>query len=563
MTTARPFAVRAVVLAALATGVAAQSSSREGATTPWIPDQGDGTFINPVLHADYSDPDVIRVGEDYYMTASSFTCAPGLPILHSRDMVNWRIAGHALRRQVPEDVFSKPQHGKGCWAPALRYRDGLFRIYYPDPDFGIYLVTARDPRGPWSAPVLVKAGKGLIDPCPLWDDDGRVWLVHAWARSRAGFANRLTLVELNADGTKPLDEGRTIVDGDAIGVTTLEGPKFYKRNGEYWIFAPAGGVRNGYQMAFRSAKVDGPYAHRVVLEQGSTDINGPHQGAWVETPKGEHWFFHFQDMDAYGRVVHLQPLAWRADGWPVMGEDEDGDGRGTPLRRVRLPLPRGRDAERFGPATSDEFAASSLGLQWQWQANPREEFSSLIDRPGVLRLRSLPMGSANLWTAPHVVLQKFPAKSFEVMTSLEFTPRSKGESAGLIVFGLDYAWIGLERTADGTNALVARVAKDAKDGRPEIETARRTFPPDRVVLRLVVGLDGTCRFAWSRDGVSFEAFGDPFKSRQGQWVGARFGLFASSADAPAPATPDVPRGHADWDYVRVTGTRPAGDRLER
>ena len=169
---------------------------------PWLPDLGDGQYRNPVLHADYSDPDVVRVGADYYMVASSFHCAPGIPILHSRDLVNWRIVGHALRRQVPEEVFAVPQHGKGCWAPALRFHDGKFWIYYPDPDFGIYLTTAADPAGEWSPPVLVKAGRGLIDPCPLWDDDGPVYLVHAWAKSRAGFNNVLTLVRLSADGRR-------------------------------------------------------------------------------------------------------------------------------------------------------------------------------------------------------------------------------------------------------------------------------------------------------------------------------------------------------------------------
>ena len=141
------------------------------------------------------------------MVASSFNAVPGLPILHSKDLVSWRLIGHALPRLVPEDLFSTPQHGKGPWAPAIRHHDGRFWIYYPEPDLGIYVVTAKDPAGPWSQPVLVKGGKGLIDPCPLWDDDGQVYLVHAWARSRAGFANVLTLNRLSADGLKTLDEG--------------------------------------------------------------------------------------------------------------------------------------------------------------------------------------------------------------------------------------------------------------------------------------------------------------------------------------------------------------------
>jgi beta-xylosidase len=325
--------VRLLIFAGTAGWVAAAT-----AQAPWIPDRGDGTYVNPVLYADYSDPDVVRVGPDYYMTASSFNAVPGLPILHSRDMVNWRLIGHALPRLAPEDLFATPQHGKGPWAPALRHHDGRFWIYFPEPDLGIFVVTAANPAGPWTAPALVKGGRGLIDPCPLWDDDGQVYLVHAWARSRAGFANVLTLNRMSADGMHTIDEGTIVIDGDKIpGYKTLEGPKFHKRNGEYWIFAPAGGVKAGWQSAFRSKTVAGPYESRIVLDQGSTDINGPHQGAWVDTPAGEDWFFHFQDLDAYGRVVHLQPMRWRDDGWPVMGVDADGDGKGEPVRTWRKP----------------------------------------------------------------------------------------------------------------------------------------------------------------------------------------------------------------------------------
>ena len=313
-----PCVASVAALAVLVSTGSAQAPSQPA----WVPNRGDSTYTNPVLYADYSDPDVIRVGGDYYMTASSFNAVPGLPVLHSRDMVNWRLIGHALPRLSPEDLFATPQHGKGPWAPALRHHDGRFWIYYPEPDLGIFVVTATNPAGPWSTPVLVRGGKGLIDPCPLWDGNGRVYMVHAWARSRAGFANVLTLNRLSADGLYAEDEGTVIIDGDKIpGYRTLEGPKFYKRKGEYWFFAPAGGVKSGWQSVFRSKAVDGPYESRIVFEQGSTDINGPHQGAWVDTPAGEDWFFHFQDLDAYGRVVHLQPMKWRKDGWPVSGHD--------------------------------------------------------------------------------------------------------------------------------------------------------------------------------------------------------------------------------------------------
>ncbi|MFM2294769.1 MAG: hypothetical protein RLZZ350_1182, partial [Verrucomicrobiota bacterium] len=280
----------------------------------WSPDNGDGTFSNPVLFADYSDPDAIRVGDDFWLTASSFNCTPGLPILHSRDLVNWQLVNHALPK-LPHPRFADVQHGQGVWAPALRFHAGKFRIFFPMPDEGIYVTTATDPAGAWSEPHLLQAGKGLIDPCPFWDDDGQAYLIYAWANSRSGKHSILTLARMSPDGQKLLDDGVTVFDGRA-NFPTIEGPKFYKRHGYYFIFAPAGGVATGWQTVLRSKNIFGPYETKIVLDQGATKINGPHQGAWVNTPRGEDWFLHFQDRGAYGRVVHLQPLAWTND-WPV------------------------------------------------------------------------------------------------------------------------------------------------------------------------------------------------------------------------------------------------------
>ena len=512
---------------------------------PWIPDRGDGTYTNPVLYADYSDPDAVRVGDTFYMTASSFNAVPGLPILKSRDLVNWRLIGHALQALPPADVFETPQHGKGPWAPAIRHHAGRFWIYFPEPDLGIYAVTATNPAGPWSEPALVKAGKGLIDPCPLWDEDGRVYLVHAWARSRAGFANVLTLNQLSADGLHAIDEGTVIVDGERLpGYRTLEGPKIYKRNDEYWIFAPAGGVKTGWQSVFRSKSIDGPYEARIVLEQGSTDINGPHQGAWVDTPEGDHWFLHFQDLEAYGRVVHLQPMTWRADGWPVMGVDGDGDGKGEPVRTWKKPRPA-VSAAIEAPPTSDEFDGPGLGLQWQWQANPRREWMSLSASPGSLRLFAQAAPAAeSIWMAPNLLLQKFPAPAFTATAALDHSHAAPGESAGLVVFGQDYAWIGLKK-GEARSHLVLAVSNDARTGAAEREVASLTGRGPRVYLRVTVSAGGRCRFSTSDDNVRFIPIGEEFTAKPGVWVGAKVGLFAIAAPGSAIA------GFADWAWFRV------------
>ncbi|MBN1925988.1 MAG: glycoside hydrolase 43 family protein, partial [Prolixibacteraceae bacterium] len=300
----------------------------------WLTDNGDGTYTNPILQADYSDPDVIRVGDDFYMTASSFNSSPGLPILHSKDLINWQIVNHALP-VLPNEVYDFPQPGRGVWAPCIRYHNNEFYIFWGDPDFGIYRVKANDPRGKWEKPVLVKEGKGMIDPSPLWDDDGNAYLITAWAGSRAGVNSILTIWQMSPDATELLDNGRNIYSGHDLN-HTVEGPKFYKINGYYYIFAPAGGVEFGWQLVLRSRNVYGPYEEKTVLAQVDTDINGPHQGGYVETQSGEPWFLHFQDNRVYGRILHLNPVNW-VYGWPVMGYDNDGDGCGEPVRIHKNP----------------------------------------------------------------------------------------------------------------------------------------------------------------------------------------------------------------------------------
>jgi beta-xylosidase len=447
---------------------------------------------------------------------------------------------------VPTDHFSVPRPGQGVWAPSLRHHAGKFWIYYPDPDFGLYLITADDPAGRWSEPLLLKAGKGLIDPCPLWDDDGRVYLVHGWAKSRAGISNQLTLLRLSTDGQRVEEDLGIVVDGAKVpvpGFRTLEGPKFYKREGWYYIFAPAGGVAEGWQSVFRARDIRGPYDHRIVLAQGSTPINGPHQGALLDTPDGDGWFLHFQDKAAYGRVVHLQPVAWR-DGWPVVGLDPDGDGTGEPT--TLHPKPALPPAPTIVPATSDDFAAPVLGLQWQWQANPNSAWYSLVARPGWLRLFAQPEPQpANLYHSPALLLQKFPALAFRVTTRIDFKPQTVGESAGLVVFGYAYSWIGL-RSRDNGTSLVWASRPEAAKGAPQEEHLLIERLEGPVWVSVLVHPGGVCRFAFSTDGTTFTDTGREFTATVGHWVGAKVGLFAC-----APADTAL-RGHADFNGFQVS-----------
>jgi beta-xylosidase len=509
----------------------------------WVADNGDGTYKNPILHADYSDPDAVRVGDDFYLTASSFNAAPGLPILHSKDLVNWKLINYVFTRQQPDDVFSKAQHGNGVWAPSIRFHSGEFYIFYPDPDFGIYMTKTKDPAGKWSEPVLIKAGKGLIDPCPLWDTDGQAYLVSAYAGSRAGIKSVVIVNKMNADATKVIDDGVMVFDGHEAH-PTVEGPKFYKRNGYYYIFAPAGGVPTGWQLILRSKNIYGPYEEKIALAQGKSPINGPHQGAWVDTATGEDWFLHFQDKGAYGRIVHLQPMKWVND-FPVIGVDTDGDGTGEPVLKYKKPNV-GKTYPVETPADSDEFSNSKLGLQWQWHANPQEIWAHPFPAKGVLRMSSvqLPENYKNLWDVPNLLLQKFPAEEFTATAKVTLTPRFDGEKFGLLVMGLDYSYIGV--TNDKGKLYVAQsTAKDADKGTAESPNVPFALNEKTFYLRVKVAKEAMCSFSYSTDNKSYTNVGVPFKAREGKWIGAKVGFFYTRPGKFNDA------GAADIDWFRV------------
>ncbi len=521
----------------------------------WNPDNGDGTYTNPVINADYSDPDAIAVGEDFYLTASSFNCIPGLPILHSRDLVNWQIIGHALQELRPREVFDSPQHGKGVWAPSIRHHGGEFYIYWGDPDYGVFMVKAKNPAGPWSEPVCVIEGKGMIDTCPLWDDDGRCYLVNGWAGSRSGFNSVLSVRELSADGTHAISQPRIVFDGGQVNHTT-EGPKFYKRDGWYWIMCPAGGVKQGWQLAMRSRSPYGPYESKVVMAQGNTKVNGPHQGAWVHTEQGEDWFLHFNDRQAYGRVVFLQPVEWR-NNWPVMGVDADGDYCGEPVMRYRKPKTAAK-CTNMNPEESDEFDKGLLGLQWQWHAN----YNQLYGMPtadGTMRLytNDLSSGFRSLWEAPNLLLQKTPAENFTATTKLRFSAKESGQYGGIIMMGRAYSALVVRRTG-GSFVLQQLSCNDADTNGMETATDLATLKPTEadtipyspalhidIYMRLKL-IEGNCRFAYSLDGKRFKDTGNEFTMREGKWIGAKMGFVAECKDRKSN------RGWIDADWFRVT-----------
>ena len=521
----------------------------------WSPDNGDGTYTNPVINADYSDPDVCvgASGEDYYMTASSFQCVPGLPILHSKDLVNWEVINYALTNLYEGDEallkhFSTPQHGAGVWAPSIRFHDGWYYIYWGDPDFGVYMVKTQDPAGKWTAPLCVIKGQGYIDTTPLWDEDGRCYMVNGWANSRSKFASVLTVREISADGTKPIGQPVIVFDGNGNENRTCEGPKFYKRDGWYWIMCPAGGVPTGFQLAMRSKSPYGPYEHKNVLAQGKTNINGPHQGGWVHTKYGEDWFLHFQDKEAYGRVVHLNPVDW-STGWPIMGK------KGEPVTTYKKP--KSSSTLVVNPAESDEFNSNTLGLQWQWHANYDEKFG-MPTAFGTYRIYNYKLSDnfVNFWEVPNLLLQKTPADKFTATTKLRFTSKADGQMGGLIMMGLEYSALAVRRVGKEFQ-LLQITCKGADKGNTQTEQLIATLKPtaeDKIDYKPGIHMDiymrlsvdnSKLKFAYSLDGKKFKECGTEFQMREGKWIGAKFGYVSVDPN------PKSDRGCLDADWIKI------------
>ena len=484
--------------------IAALSLSMSGKSASWG-DIGDGRYVNPVLNADYSDPDVIRVGDKYYMVCSDFHFI-GMPVLESSDMVNWEIISQVYDRFDYPGWKEFKRYSGGSWAPAIRQHEGLFYVYFCTPDEGLFMATAEDPHGPWSELHLVKEVKKWEDPCPFWDEDGNAYLV----RSQYG-AGPIILHKMSPDGRKLLDEGTVIYEGEVA-----EGPKMHRFDGRYYISIPEGGVRGGWQTVLRSDSIYGPYERRVVLETGVTDINGPHQGSIVDTPDGKWWFFHFQEVPALGRVVHLQPMEW-AEGWPGIGVDIDGNGVGEPVREWSMPI-EGHQVTK--PQSSDSFDNGKLGLQWQANHFWIPENISFDTRKGWFSVKAAAADS--LKNAPNTITQKITGYKGKATVLIDFSDLSEGQSAGLACMAKVYRGLGVSRSG-GSNVLFF------EEGGHRREICR--IPGNTVFLRADLDVtDNRHTLSYSLDGKDYIAAGEPFDMIWGNWKGPRIGLFSYTTD---------------------------------
>ena len=540
------------------------------------------TYTNPIILCDYSDPDVIRVGDTFYMTASSFNFMPGLPILTSTDLVNWTLVNYAVKR-IPLTVYDTPQNAKGIWAPSIRYHDGMFYIFVATPDEGIMETHTTDPLGEWSELHFIWQGKGFEDPCPLWDDDGRVWLVHGYVKSRIGFNSKLGLLELDPKTMDAISEDKIIFDGTKTQ-PTIEGPKFYKRNGWYYIFAPAGGVTKGWQTELRSKKIDGDYEEKIMLVQGKSPTNGPHQGGWVQTAGGEDWFVHFQERGVFGRIVHLQPAVWKDD-WLLLGTSvKTGKIPGEAVTEYAMPdVISRREYEQMGTDTNGEnrtFSGPSLpgapivpgknatrlspyiDMQWQWSANVDDAFAD-FNADGSIALHVLDTRAKKndklpfLWDSANVLTQKIQHEYFDVVATVDASNVPVGARTGIVFLGKTYASVAVEHNADGFALVyfeadgdgdVVRsefvkdrlllTAEDARAVQFKLHFEKKDERTGIVTFSAETSANGSAQVKWTPSAA-------PFVAEKAHWVGGRFGIYAVGKDG----------GKAVYSSIVITSSR--------
>lgn len=588
-----------LLLTASLSSMAQDNADTRPILTTWG-DQGNGTYVNPILNADYSDPDAIRVGDKYYMVASDFHFM-GMQVLESDDLVNWTLIAQLYDRLDFPKWETNERYAGGSWAPAIRYHDGKFWVFFCTPHEGLFMTQATDPRGPWTPLHLVEKVEKWEDPCPFWDEDGQAYL----GRSKHG-AGPIIIHRMTPDGKRLLDEGRTVYTGPVA-----EGTKIHKRDGYYYLSIPEGGVESGWQTVLRSRNIYGPYEKKVVLEQGITPVNGPHQGAMVDTPEGEWWFLHFQQFNPIGRVVHLQPMHWR-DGWPVIGVDQNMNGIGEPVPSWRMPgwtlaksetldTDNSRDSRLSGvsgfsrlarnsktsilssssgdssssssssdsssssitspspknlPATSDEFNSPDLGLQWQFNHNPVDEAWSLTEHKGHLTLHALP--SESFKKARNTLTQKSMGYTGQFTIKLDASALKDGDHAGLACMGKVNHQVGVKKVDGKLHLYVGEDEATASDkfrsgatnNSPQKEDGRTdknslTVTKKTIYLRLHLdGLRNVYSFSYSYVDTdkAFTPIGEPFAMRFGHWKGVRPALFCYTTEGEG--------GKANFDWVK-------------
>tara|TARA_R110002049_G_scaffold185580_3_gene353789 strand:- start:9257 stop:10957 length:1701 start_codon:yes stop_codon:yes gene_type:complete len=518
-------------------------------------DQGDGTYANPVLNGDFADSDVEKFGDTWYLITSTNHYAPGMTIMQSRDLVNWKYTAHAIPSLSWQPNYHWDQmngYRFGCWAGDLVYRDGEWLCYQIDFQSGLYMTKAKQITGPWSEPVCLLERKHWTDPAVYFDEAKKeAWLVCNWGKGsppRRDQPHEIKLFKLSWDGTRLLDEGTTIFSGTAV-----EAAKIRRFNDQWYImmieWQGEGKQRDRKQLCLRSTtdSIYGPYESRVVMERASDDHRSACQGSLIESPDGRWWFMHQLVQNGepvfHGRPQCLQPVQWK-DGWPIIGVDSDGDGIGEPIWSHEKPMPSDA-ADQL--QMSDEFDSDVLGLQWNWNHNPRTERFSFTQRPGFLRLIASKPSKVDrdklkgaFWGAPNTLSQRqLGVGKTQAETKLDLSGMKIGTVAGLTHHSGKYALFGVRMDPSGEKRLFFN-----DNGKQQPITAIKT---DTLYLRS--NTDGDqATFSWSNDGEQWNQIEPTYQLNFGNWRGNRPGIFCWNG-----RTDDINEsGYVDFDWFHYT-----------
>lgn len=521
----------------------------------WTADNGNGTYSNPLFYEEFEDPDVIRVGEDYYLAGTTMHMNPGLVVMHSKDLVNWELAGYCIDRLDLGPAFRLEGghiYGQGIWAPCIRHHEGTFYVFSNVNGVGTQVFRSKSPRGPWARNQL----PGMHDLSVLFDDDGKIYAVYG--------AGRCTIVELNKDLTEIIPNSQRPMNARGLG----EGHHLYKIRGKYFDVSAIPGAHTD-QVVARADSIDGPWqVERMVQgeclgvptqnglrtdQRGETrtftitasDPNAGggltlHQGGIVDTPSGEWWSIIMQDHGSIGRMVALVPVTWD-NAFPVIGLP--GNLRKAPNTWIK-PDTGHTQAPKPAFVRSDDFNSSDLHPVWQWNHVPDDNRWSLSEKPGVLRLASLP--APDFWMAGNSLTQRPLGPECVATVELDASGLVAGDTAGLALLSSPYAWIGAVKTAEGLSLQTFD------------ETHRRTAaaPADtaRLWLRVACNFDTEIAvFSWSGDGKAFSPLGEPFTMvfQLTTFQGVRIALFNFN-------TSGRHGGHADFDNFVLDEPRAAG-----
>lgn len=474
-------------------------------------DQGDGYYLNPIIPADFSDIDCIKVGHDYYAITSTFQFSPGMAIIHSTDLVNWEYCGHAVPdlTQISRELDSQHmnRYARGIWAGTLRYHQGKFYLFFGTPDEGFFMTSASRVEGPWEALTCLLPEAGWDDCSVYWDQDGKSYFIGTHFSDNY----KTYIFDMSPDGKRiNRQSARLVNEGNG-----REANKLLKQGDWYYIvFSEYQPGKGRYVMAKRAKAITGPYTEERQLAQPNTEANEPNQGGIIEGGDGK-WYFltHHGTGDWSGRIASLLPVNWE-EGWPLIGSQSTRE-KGGMVWKGKMPS---KDKKRRFLRRSDDFSNAVLGIQWEWNYQPRQEMFSLTSRKGWLRLRAFkPLHENDLLSAGNTLTQRsFRTSRNRVTVKMDISAMANGQHAGLCHFSEKHSGLGITKES---GALFLEYRKNGDILKKRIEL------PTVIYLRSEWGLDGLSSYSYSKDGKHFKPFGHCYQLSWGYYRGDRIGIY--------------------------------------